>query len=375
MDIDGEVDAAAEPRRHPGGRYLCAADALAEGAGGASSGRPHFLDYARRIFDDFTPLAGDRSFGEDQAVVAGLARFRGRPIAFIGQEKGNDTQSRREAQFRHGDAGRLSQGGAHLRTGRPVRPAGAELLRHLRRLSRRVGRRARPGGSHRPFDRGGACRCKAPFIATIIGEGMSGGAIAIAAASPRLYAGAFDLFGDLAGRLRLHPVAQRRQGAGRRRRRSRSPPRTCCSCKIIDGIVPEPVGGAHRAPDRNHRCRRRSDRGRPEGNGRRLGRRIAAPAPGEIPGHGARADNHAFGCAIVASPILAGAAMKRTILTILRIAHRPGDGGRTGLSRLPSFRRHRQRAARCTDSLPERKSATGSKCIPQRKRPRCLQPH
>ena len=61
--------------------------------------RPHFLDYARRILEDFTPLAGDRNFGEDQAVVAGLARFRGRPVAFIGQEKGNDTQSRVKHNF------------------------------------------------------------------------------------------------------------------------------------------------------------------------------------------------------------------------------------------------------------------------------------
>src|SRR5258708_11920985 len=63
-------------------------------------GRPHFLDYAQRIFEDFTPLAGDRNYGEDQAVVAGLARFRGRAVAFIGQGKGNDTQSRVEHHFR-----------------------------------------------------------------------------------------------------------------------------------------------------------------------------------------------------------------------------------------------------------------------------------
>ena len=62
-------------------------------------GRPHFLDYANRMLDDFTPLAGDRAHGEDQAVVAGLARFRGRAIAFIGQEKGNDTQSRIKHNF------------------------------------------------------------------------------------------------------------------------------------------------------------------------------------------------------------------------------------------------------------------------------------
>src|ERR1043165_10026553 len=57
-------------------------------------GRPHFLDYAKRILEDFTPLAGDRSFGEDQAAVAGLARFRGRRVAFIRQEKGNATPRR-----------------------------------------------------------------------------------------------------------------------------------------------------------------------------------------------------------------------------------------------------------------------------------------
>ena len=61
--------------------------------------RPHFLDYARRLLEDFTPLAGDRNYGEDQAVVGGLARFRGRPVAFIGQEKGNDTQSRVKHNF------------------------------------------------------------------------------------------------------------------------------------------------------------------------------------------------------------------------------------------------------------------------------------
>src|SRR5260221_9427111 len=63
-------------------------------------GRPHFLDYAHRILEDFTPLAGDRSYGEDQAVVAGLARFRGRPVAFLGPEKGNDNPSRILPHFR-----------------------------------------------------------------------------------------------------------------------------------------------------------------------------------------------------------------------------------------------------------------------------------
>src|SRR5690606_20166523 len=56
--------------------------------------RPHALDYIRTLIADFTPLAGDRAFGEDAAIVAGLGRFRGRPIAVLGQEKGADTPSR-----------------------------------------------------------------------------------------------------------------------------------------------------------------------------------------------------------------------------------------------------------------------------------------
>ena len=61
--------------------------------------RPHCLDYVQGLFTDFTALAGDRSFGEDEAIVGGFARFRGEPVAVIGQEKGNDTKSRLRHNF------------------------------------------------------------------------------------------------------------------------------------------------------------------------------------------------------------------------------------------------------------------------------------
>lgn len=61
--------------------------------------RPHFVDYAKTLFQEFTPLAGDRKFSEDAAIQAGLARFRGQPVAVIGQEKGNDTKSRIKHNF------------------------------------------------------------------------------------------------------------------------------------------------------------------------------------------------------------------------------------------------------------------------------------
>ena len=61
--------------------------------------RPHCVDYVSALFTDFTPLAGDRSFGEDEAIIGGFARFRGEPVAVIGQEKGSDTQSRLKHNF------------------------------------------------------------------------------------------------------------------------------------------------------------------------------------------------------------------------------------------------------------------------------------
>src|SRR5262245_30016579 len=61
--------------------------------------RPHFSDYVATLISEFTPLAGDRLFGDDRAIVAGLGRFRGQPIAVVGHETGNDTKSRLQPKF------------------------------------------------------------------------------------------------------------------------------------------------------------------------------------------------------------------------------------------------------------------------------------
>src|SRR6202012_2873119 len=137
---------------------------------------------ARTLFEEMTPLAGDRSFGEDQAVIAGLARFRGRPVAFLGQEKGNDTKTRLQHNF-----------GMAM-------PEGYRKAVRLFELADRFGwpvlsvcdtSGAYPGVSAE--ERGQAeaiarsieagLALKAPFIAPIIGEGMSGGAIPLPAAA------------------------------------------------------------------------------------------------------------------------------------------------------------------------------------------------
>ena len=92
------------------------------------SDRPHCLDYVGGLFTEFTPLAGDRAFGEDHAIVCGFGRFRGEPIAVIGQEKGDDTKSRLKHNFGMAQARRLPQGGALHGTRRPLRRAGRHAL-------------------------------------------------------------------------------------------------------------------------------------------------------------------------------------------------------------------------------------------------------
>src|SRR6201999_1070945 len=144
--------------------------------------RPHFLDYARRILEDFTPLAGDRAFGEDQAVVAGLARFRGRPVAFIGQEKGNDTPSR----LKHNCGSAMPEG--YRKAARIFELAdrfGLPVLSFADTSGAYPGVSAEERGQAEAIARStqAGLNLRVPFIATIIGEGMSGGALGIAVAN------------------------------------------------------------------------------------------------------------------------------------------------------------------------------------------------
>ena len=83
--------------------------------------RPHFADYVSRLIDGFTPLAGDRAYGEDPAIRGGLGRFRGRPVMVIGHEKGSGTEGRVRHKLRHGAARGLPQGSAIDEARRPVR--------------------------------------------------------------------------------------------------------------------------------------------------------------------------------------------------------------------------------------------------------------
>ncbi|HKQ11484.1 MAG TPA: acetyl-CoA carboxylase carboxyltransferase subunit alpha [Rhizomicrobium sp.] len=208
--------------------------------------RPHFLDYARRILEDFMPLAGDRNFGEDQAVVAGLARFRGRPIAFIGQEKGNDTQSR----VKHNFGMAMPEGYRKaVRIFELADQFGLPVLSFCDTSGAYPGVSAEERGQAEAIARSiqAGLSVRAPFIATVIGEGMSGGAIAIAAAS-RVYMLEHSIYSVISPEgcaSILWRSADKAQDAANALKITAQ---DLHQLRVIDAIVPEPMGGAHRAP-------------------------------------------------------------------------------------------------------------------------------
>jgi acetyl-CoA carboxylase carboxyl transferase subunit alpha len=209
--------------------------------------RPHFSDYVARLIEDFTPLAGDRKFGEDEAIVGGLGRFRGRGCVVIGQEKGNDTQSR----LRHNWGMAKPEG--YRKAVRLMETAdrfGLPVITLVDTSGAYPGVDAEERGQAEAIARSTDCCLSlgVPLVSLVIGEGGSGGAIAIATGNAVLMMehaiysvispeGAASILWRDAGRAKdaaaaLKITAQDLKKLG-----------------VIDEIVPEPLGGAHRNPE------------------------------------------------------------------------------------------------------------------------------
>ena len=210
-------------------------------------GRPHFSDYTRTLFDEFTPLAGDRAFGDDHAIIAALGRFRGRAVAVIGHEKGNDTKSRLKHNFGmampegYRKAERLFE--MANRFGLPVislvdtSGAYSGVAAEERGQSEAIARSTQAG-----------LDIRVPFVSTIIGEGGSGGALAIATANRvfMLEHSVYSVISPEGCASILWRKPEKTQDAAAAMRISAQ---DCLNLKVIDAIIPEPVGGAHRAPE------------------------------------------------------------------------------------------------------------------------------
>jgi len=209
--------------------------------------RPHCLDYIDALFTDFTPLAGDRAFGEDKAIVGGFARFNGEPIAVIGQEKGSDTKSRLEHNF-----------------GSP-RPEGYRKAVRIMELADRfsiplvtlvdtagaypgVGAEERGQAEAIARSTSAGLALKVPSISVVIGEGGSGGAIAIATAN-RVFMLEHAIYSVIspegAASILWRDTTRSRDAATNMKITAQD----LLAMKIIDAIIPEPMGGAHRAPE------------------------------------------------------------------------------------------------------------------------------
>ncbi len=206
--------------------------------------RPHSLDYIKALIEDFTPLAGDRYFAEDAAIVGGVGRFRGRSVALLGHEKGSDTESRIRHNFGM------------------ARPEGYRKAVRLMDLADRFnlpvisiidtagaypGIGAEERGQAEAIARS-TDRClalKVPMVALVIGEGGSGGAVAIATANSVLMLehAIYTVASPEAAASILWRDSTRANDAANSMKITAQ---DLLQLGIIDGIVREPVGGAHR---------------------------------------------------------------------------------------------------------------------------------
>jgi acetyl-CoA carboxylase carboxyl transferase subunit alpha len=208
--------------------------------------RPHFKDYVAGLFDGFVPLAGDRAFGDDQAILGGFARFRGQRVMVIGHEKGHDTASRIRHNFGSGKPEGYRKA---IRLMQLADRFGLPVLTLVDTSGAFPGVQAEERGQAEAIARSTE-QCLAlgvPMIAAIVGEGGSGGAIALAAASRVL------MFENA-----VYSVISPEGCAAILWRTNERAPDAAEAMKVtaqdlkglgvIDTIVPEPLGGAHRDP-------------------------------------------------------------------------------------------------------------------------------
>ena len=205
--------------------------------------RPHFTDYLRELIEDFVELRGDRVFGDDQAVVGGLGRFRGRGVVVMGHEKGHDTETRLKHNF-----------GMAM-------PEGYRKAVRLMDLAERfdlpvltfvdtagaypgVGAEERGQGEAiaRSTERG--LTLGVPMVATITGEGGSGGALALAGANKVLIL-EHSIYSVISPEAGSSILFRDRAQAAHMAKSMKITAQDLIGLKIVDRIIGEPAGGAH----------------------------------------------------------------------------------------------------------------------------------
>jgi len=209
-------------------------------------GRPRFGDYVKELITEFTPLAGDRYFGEDEAIVGGLGRFDGESVCVLGQEKGDDTTSRVRHNFG------MARPEGYRKAARLMQLAdrfGLPVISLIDTAGAFPGVEAEERGQAEAIARStDTClSLGVPNVAVVIGEGGSGGALAIAACNVVLMLehAIYTVASPEAAASILWRDSSRAQEAATGMKITAQ---DLMRFGIIDGVIPEPLGGAHRDP-------------------------------------------------------------------------------------------------------------------------------
>lgn len=206
--------------------------------------RPHAKDYIQNLITDFQPLAGDRYYGEDYALIAGLGRFEGQSVAILAQEKGSDTESRMHHNFG------MARPEGYRKANRIMDLAekfNIPVLSFVDTSGAYPGIDAEERGQAEAIARGieKCLTIQTPFISVVIGEGGSGGAIAIAAAD-RVYMLEHAIYSVISpegcASILWRDGTKSKEAAAALNITAQD----LLKLRIIDSIISEPLGGAHR---------------------------------------------------------------------------------------------------------------------------------
>ncbi len=209
--------------------------------------RPHAQRYIDRLITDYTPLAGDRAFAEDAAIVGGLGRLAGRSVVVLGQEKGDDTESRIKHNFGM------------------AKPEGYRKAQRLMRLADRfkipvvalvdtpgaypgLDAEARGQGEAIASSIDTCLQIGVPLVSVVIGEGGSGGALAIASAD-RVYMLENSVYSVITPEGCASILWRNNANAQDAAEAMKMTAQDLRKLEVIDDVIPEPMGGAHRAPE------------------------------------------------------------------------------------------------------------------------------
>lgn len=206
--------------------------------------RPRMTDYVQNMITDFTPLAGDRNFAEDHALIGGLGRFNGRPCVIMGQEKGNDTQSRIKHNFgmTRPEGYRKAQRLANMASQFQI-----PIITLVDTAGAYPGKGAEERGQSEAIAKSieTFLRTSVPIVSVVIGEGGSGGAIAIAVAN-KVYMLEHSVYSVISPEGCASILWRSAEHAKEAAAALKLTAQDLLELKLIDGIINEPVGGAHR---------------------------------------------------------------------------------------------------------------------------------